>query len=70
VSFVDANTGTAVGDFGTILRTTDGGATWTLQISGTTNNLWGVSLVDANIGTVVGYYGTILRTTTGGVNLP
>lgn len=25
VSFVDANTGTAVGDSGTILRTTDGG---------------------------------------------
>src|SRR6266849_268151 len=31
VSFVDANTGTAVGEYGTILRTTDGGATWTLQ---------------------------------------
>ena len=70
VSFVDANTGTAVGDFGTILRTTDGGATWTPQTSGTTNFLIGVSFVDANTGTVVSNYGTILRTTTGGVNLP
>ena len=29
VDFVDVNTGTAVGDGGTILRTTDGGDTWT-----------------------------------------
>ncbi len=70
VSFVDANTGTAVGDFGTILRTTDGGATWTPQTSGTTNSLRGLSFVNANTGTVVSNYGTILRTTTGGVNLP
>ena len=37
VSFTDANTGTAVGDHGTILRTTNGGASWTAQSSGTTN---------------------------------
>ena len=68
VSFIDANTGTAVGGYGTILRTTDGGESWTPQISGTTNTLWDVSLVGANIGTVVGANGTILRTTTGGMN--
>src|SRR5712692_5127368 len=66
VSFVDANTGTAVGARGTILRTTDGGATWTPQMSGTTNYLVGVSFVDANTGTAVGGRGTILRTTDGG----
>lgn len=66
VSFSDANTGTAVGDAGTILRTTDGGATWLSQISGTTNQLYGVSFTNANTGTVVGYNGTILRTTDGG----
>ena len=72
VSFVDANTGTAVGaddgraDSGTILRTDDGGATWTRQSSGTNNYLYGVSFVDANTGTAVGGAGTILRTTTGG----
>src|SRR5258707_9438478 len=54
VSFVDANTGTAVGDYGTILRTTDGGATWTLQTSGTTGGLSAVSFVQANTGTAVG----------------
>ena len=31
VHFVNATTGTAVGDVGTILRTTDGGSTWTEQ---------------------------------------
>ena len=66
VSFSDANTGTVVGSGGTILRTTDGGVTWTKQSSGTTNDLWGVFFTDANTGTVVGSDGTILRTTAGG----
>ncbi len=66
VSFTDANTGTAVGFDGTILRTTNGGTTWTSQTSGTTNHLYGVSFTDANTGTAVGVDGTILRTTNGG----
>ena len=59
-------TAVAVGALGTILRTTDGGDTWTPQSSGTTNFLNGVSFVDANTGTAVGGEGTILRTTDGG----
>jgi photosystem II stability/assembly factor-like uncharacterized protein len=55
-----------VGDSGTILRTNDGGATWTLQLSRTTRSLFSVSFVDANTGTTVGFNGTILRTNTGG----
>ncbi len=39
VSFTDANTGTAVGEGGTILRTTDGATTWAAQTSGTTSRL-------------------------------
>ena len=66
VSFTEASTGTAVGVFGTILRTTDGGSTWTAQDSGTTNRLLGVSFTDASTGTAVGSGGTILRTTDGG----
>ena len=66
VSFTDAMTGTAVGDFGVILRTTDGGSTWLSQTSGTINTLVGVSFTDAMTGTAVGHLGTILRTTTGG----
>ena len=66
VSFVDANIGTAVGDAGTILRTTDGGATWTPQQSNTTSWLFGVSFGDANHGVAVGNFSTMLRTTDGG----
>jgi photosystem II stability/assembly factor-like uncharacterized protein len=66
VSFTDANTGTAVGSYGTILRTTDGGATWVAQGSGTDATLYGVSFANANTGTVVGEDGIILRTTDGG----
>jgi hypothetical protein len=65
-SFTDANTGTAVGQGGTILRTTDGGASWVAQESGTMEYLQGVLFTDANTGTVVGSAGTILRTTNGG----
>jgi photosystem II stability/assembly factor-like uncharacterized protein len=66
VSFTDTNRGTAVGKDGTIVRTTDGGATWVTQTSGTTSFLLGVSFTDANTGTAVGQNGTILRTTDGG----
>ncbi len=51
IAAVDANTGTAVGLYGTILRTTDGGATWTRQSSGTASNLYSVSFTNANTGT-------------------
>jgi len=57
-----AQSATAVGAGGTILRTDDGGDTWTPQDSGTHNPLSGVSLVDDCTGTVVGAAGTILRT--------
>jgi hypothetical protein len=67
VSFTDANHGTVVGASGILLHTTNGGATWVRQSSGTNNFLNSVIFTDANIGTVVGEYGTILRTTTGGV---
>ncbi|MBW2161924.1 MAG: hypothetical protein JRH14_18490 [Deltaproteobacteria bacterium] len=74
VSFTDANSGTAVGygllgggDLrGIILRTTDGGATWVEQTSGTSEPLHDVSFTDANTGTIVGEAGIILRTTDGG----
>jgi photosystem II stability/assembly factor-like uncharacterized protein len=67
-SFVDANIGTVVGDYGTIVRTTDGGNNWTVQGSGTTQNLWAVSFTDVNDGTAVGEGGTVLGTTDGGAH--
>src|SRR4029077_8786782 len=67
-SFVDGNTGTVVGEYGTIVRTTDGGNSWTIQTSGTTQTLWAVSFTDANNGTAVGEAGVILRTTDSGAH--
>ena len=66
VSFSDANTGTAVGSGGTILRTTNGGTNWDTQTSGTESDLSRVSFTDADNGAAVGQFGTILRTTDGG----
>jgi photosystem II stability/assembly factor-like uncharacterized protein len=58
--------GAGVDGAGTILRTADGGATWTHQALGTTHALSGVAFTDANTGTAVGILGTIVRTTNGG----
>lgn len=66
VAVIDRNTGTAVGAGGTILRTTDGGATWQQQVSGTIDYLTAVSFTGVNTGTVVGANGSILRTIDGG----
>jgi photosystem II stability/assembly factor-like uncharacterized protein len=67
VDCINSSIGFAVGFIGTILKTTDGGLTWKLQNSGTTNTLYDVSFVDVNNGFAVGESGTILRTTDGGI---
>src|SRR5437016_4900893 len=58
--------GWAVGFGGTILHTSDGGATWSGQDSGTSNELLGVQFTDALTGWAVGAVGTILHTSDGG----
>ncbi len=50
VKFISSSVGWAVGQAGTIINTTNGGTNWTLQTSGTTNYLGGVSFTDANNG--------------------
>ncbi len=64
----DANNGTAVGGYGTILKTTNGGQTWNTQTSGTTYNLLQIQFTDTNNGVIIGTYGLFLRTTDGGQN--
>jgi photosystem II stability/assembly factor-like uncharacterized protein len=64
VEFVDASHGWAVGWDG-ILATSNGGATWSAQLTGD----WGlnaVSFADASHGWAVGFYGAILATSNGG----
>lgn len=64
--FIDAKQGWVVGAFGTIARTTDGGATWQTQPSKTTQQLYDIDFVDAQHGWTVGRQGLILRTNDGG----
>ena len=63
---LDSGTGFVVGDTGTILKSTDAGATWTPLTSGTSTTLHGVYFLDPDEGVAVGDSGTILRTTDGG----
>ena len=80
IFFIDNNIGTAVGEYGTIIRTTDGGNNWIVQSIGKTYTLNAVYFSDVNNGTAVGFdntgssfgdlffLGIILRTTDGGEN--
>lgn len=67
VAFVDANTWVAVGDAGKILRSSDGGITWSNISSPVGDALRSVSF-HGNIGLAVGVAGRVIRTTDGGLN--
>lgn len=67
VNFVNADTGYAVGNSGKIIRTIDGGTTWTEQTSGVTASLYKVVFVDGKNGAAFGTGGTCLRTSDAGV---
>jgi photosystem II stability/assembly factor-like uncharacterized protein len=80
VWMADANVGYAVGETGTILKTSNAGATWTPQsacnqagaacMQGSPDRineqLLGVHFTSASVGYIVGANGTILTTTDGG----
>ncbi|OXI15474.1 WD40/YVTN/BNR-like repeat-containing protein [Burkholderia sp. AU15512] len=68
VSFIDARTGWAVGHWGAILKTTDGGETWEVQrlVTSEDRPLFGVHFTDANHGVAVGLWSLILVTDDGG----
>ena len=68
VSFVNINTGIAVGFGGVILRTTNAGINWIQQTYSDTNNLYGVHMINVNNGIAVGRAGTIIKTTNSGIN--
>ena len=54
VHAVSANLVIAVGDVGTILKTSNGGASWSIRLSGTAANLNGVWFADDKRGYAVG----------------
>ena len=57
---LDSGIAFVVGDAGTILKSTDAGATWAPLLSGTTNILHAVYFFDGNQGVAVGDQGLIL----------
>jgi photosystem II stability/assembly factor-like uncharacterized protein len=68
VSFVDARLGWAVGHWGAILATEDGGETWRVQRLATDEDrpLFAVHFFDANHGVAVGLWSLVLVTKDGG----
>jgi photosystem II stability/assembly factor-like uncharacterized protein len=67
VSFGDALHGWAVGWGPTLLRTTDGGQTWTPQpVNAPTNVLFGVQALGPDLAWISGAAGFVARTTDGG----
>ncbi|MEO0227958.1 MAG: YCF48-related protein [candidate division WOR-3 bacterium] len=65
LDFVDTLNGWAVGRFGTIINTTDGGNTWNFQTNPATTTLFDVDFSDTQHGIACGQ-GIILYTTNGG----
>ena len=63
VELASTTKGYAVGDLGTVLNTTDGGATWVLAKSGTCANLHGAELATADARYASGDRGTVIVNT-------
>lgn len=66
IAFPDAQHGYIVGEFGTVLATSDGGSTWWRRDTGTDKTLFGINFTDADHGWAVGIDGLILRTSDAG----
>ncbi|NQV03605.1 MAG: T9SS type A sorting domain-containing protein, partial [Bacteroidia bacterium] len=67
ICFWDPLRGYATGVAGSFWTTEDGGNSWTVQETGTENNLNDACFIDDQFGWAVGDNGTVLRTTDGGM---
>jgi photosystem II stability/assembly factor-like uncharacterized protein len=67
-TFTDPDHVWVVGEFGTILASTDGGTSWHQQQSPVETSLFGVSFADQQRGWAVGLESTLLVTTDGGIS--
>jgi len=66
VYFVNQNLGWACGSNATIIKTTDGGISWTNQNSPAVDHFNRIQFVDENNGWVCGWNNVLLKTTNGG----
>jgi photosystem II stability/assembly factor-like uncharacterized protein len=70
VAAVDESTAWAVGEGGTILKSTSDGSAWTKQSSGVRNDIASITATDTNIAWAVDFFGNVLKTEDGGVTWP
>ena len=70
VQFIGISTGYEAGNYGTIFKTTNAGANWISQASGTTENLNSISFINVSTGYIAGGLNNrvVLKTTNGGAN--
>jgi photosystem II stability/assembly factor-like uncharacterized protein len=66
VTFADERSGWACGRWGTIIHSSDGGASWVKQVTGVDYTLMSIHFVDGKNGWAVGDGGTVLHTADGG----
>lgn len=67
VHFINANSGTIVGDSGAVYGTIDGGQTWDRQVTRDTRTLYCALQLDARTSLVAGDNGFVERTSDGGL---
>ncbi|MEO0627089.1 MAG: YCF48-related protein, partial [Bacteroidota bacterium] len=66
LQFIDEDTGFLCGDIGLVARTQNGGATWTVLETPTTESIQDIKFLDKQVGYVCGFGSVILSTTDGG----
>jgi len=66
IQFVNPDTGWAVGDLGALIKSTDGGNSWTVSETNTTTPILKVRSYNGQIVIASGFGGLILRSTDGG----
>ncbi len=66
IAFPTANTGYVVGNNGTVLKTTDGGANWNSVSTGLSLDFHELYFLSATVGWIVGDSGSVCHTTNGG----
>lgn len=68
VFFINSTIGWVCGKNGYIAKSTDGGTSWTAQVSNAPDHLFSIHFADINNGWAVGPNGVIVHTTDGGTN--
>lgn len=69
IEFLNRNTGWALGDGGTVIKTTNGGINWVNSPNPAAGRpLSSIHIIDSNTIYFVGWFETVVKTTNGGVN--